>query len=136
MVKAKLDAWRIFVLPKSARGKPNHVMKNFLQRKKMPALQKANKTHCNHTEENLRLLLDEKFPATQQPPTADLICLGPAHEISVAAVSAVLKGLNNRKSPGPDQVNHSTLKLLHRFHSQVLTQLFSAYLTVGYFPRS
>lgn len=88
--------------------------------------------------ENLRLLLDEKFASTQQRLIDDLPCpgpAGPAPQVTAAKVSAVVKGLNNCKSPLPDNVNHSMLKLLHRFHPQILTQLFTSYLTLGYFTR-
>ena len=139
MVRAKMDAWRKFVSPKGAWGKPYHVMKNFQQQKKMPALRKADGTFCASINENLQLLLAEKFPSTPQPSTVDIAPagpMGPAPEITSADVAAVVKGLNNRKSPGPDNVNHTMLKLLHQAHPEILPQLFTSCLTLGYFPQA
>lgn len=137
MRKAKVEAWKRFISPRDAWGKPYRLLKALSQSKRMPALQRPDGSLSASADENVTLLLDAKFVDASLP-EVNLLPQGyegPAPRITPRAIADIIKTLNNRKSPGPDQVTHSMLKVFHRHHPQVLSLLFTSCLTLGYFPR-
>ena len=142
MKKAKEAAWKEFISPKTPWGKPYNVLKNMSRTFSIPALKKTDGTFCTSSAENTAMLLQSKFgqtdppPVLQPPPDTAHGTHGPPPEITAGLVASQIRYLNNRKSPGPDRINHSLLKILHRLHPSVLPAIFTACNVLGYFPRS
>ena len=138
--EAKLAAWRKFISPRRAWGKPYHVLKAISQKSRMPALKHPDGSRSTSIADNVRLLLESKFAADPnyhpQPLPPHQGTFGPPPRVTSEEVAAILRTLDNRKAPGPDGVNHGTLKLLHRHHPHILPHLYTACLALGYFPRS
>ena len=135
--RAKLEAWRKFIACKTPWGKPYKIIKALNRgRSQIPALRRQDGSRCGSIAENTELLLTAKFgdsPAPDvQPPTQ--FTSGPPEKITAASLAAIIKRLNNKKACGPDNIPVSLVKLLHRHHPRILPRLFTACLTVGYFP--
>ena len=134
---AKLEAWRKFVSQRQAWGRPYRVLKNRRERKGVPSLVKPDGTRCSSTAETYNLLLQSKFgpsgtaasPSDQHP-----IPCGPAPQVTAAQVANIVRTLDNRKAPGPDNIPNCAIKLLHKHHPGVLPAVYTACLTLGHFP--
>ncbi|VDO13798.1 unnamed protein product, partial [Brugia timori] len=79
-----------------------------------------------------------KFGPCNQPsastPLSRSIPHGPAPLVTAAQVASIVRTLDNRKAPGPDNISNSTVKLLHRLHPGVLPAIYTACLVLGHFP--
>ena len=141
MKKAKEAAWREFISPRTPWGKPYNVLKKMSRCVNIPALKKADGTFCTSSAQNTALLLESKFgqtdpiPHVPPPPDSARGTHGPPPLITPEKVASHIRYLNNRKSPGPDRINHSLLKVFHRLHPHVLPAIYTACCTLGYFPR-
>lgn len=104
----------------------------------IPLLTKPDGTFTTSLPEASALLLSSKFPheALFDPSLLGLYhgvpCSVP--KVTAGKISHIVKGLSNRRCPGPDNVNHEMLKLLHKIFPPLLPHLFIACITAGYFP--
>lgn len=136
---AKNEAWKQFISSKDAWGRPYHVFKALAQKVSIPALLHPNGTLARSIDENAEILLSSKFdgPAPLQQDTLESHGpIGPAPRVTAPELRYYIRRLNNRKSPGPDNISHSMLKILHLHHPHILPTLFTACLSLGYFPRA
>ena len=58
---------------------------------------------------------------------------GPASFISRADIADIVKTLDNRKSPGADEIPYKTLKTLHCNHPAMLKALFNGCIQARHF---
>lgn len=136
---AKTNAWKRFISPRDAWGKPYRLLKALAQKTGIPALTHANGTVARSLDENAEILLAAKFDGPPIPNHEEVIPrgpIGPSPRVTAQELGEHIRKLNNRKSPGPDGVSHSMLKILHQYHPKVLPRLFTACLALGYFPRT
>lgn len=138
MKEAKHAAWRDFCTSDRPWGKAYTVSKGS-ERAAMPYLRREDGTYTKSEEESTALLLATKFSVDPgvgyAVDTANIRgSAGPPPKVTAGLVTKLIKNLANRKAPGPDRVNHKTLKTLQKCHPAVLPRLYTACLTVGHFP--
>ena len=136
---AKNEAWKRFISPRDAWGKPYHLLKKLSQNSAIPALRHPDGTIARSLDENAEILLTSKFdgpPIPDHETPVSRCPIGPPPRVTPGDLTDHIRRLNNRKSPGPDQVSHSMLKILHQVHPRVLPELFTSCLALGYFPCS
>lgn len=61
---------------------------------------------------------------------------GTPTRITPRAITEVIKHLNNKKPPSPDQISHSILKLFHQYHPTLLSVFFTSCIALQYFPKT
>ena len=134
--EAKLAAWKALCTRFNAWGEPYNKLVRFTNRS-IPFLQKPDGTLCNSRAENAHLLLDTKFPKVDNhvPPPPSSGSEGPPNKITARAIAEVLKGTANKKSPGIDKISNKAVKLFHKHFPAYLSRLYTACLSLSYFPR-
>ena len=140
MLDAKQEAWRVFITQERAWGKPYRVLcKKKSSTKGFPLIRRPDGSLCGTAEEAYAYLLSTKFPSTPSLhwafSYAHPLHAGPPNRVTAEQLATVIKTLDNRKAPGPDGINNGTIKLFHRHHPQFLAHVFTACLSLGYFPK-
>ncbi len=140
--RCKEDGWRRFCSSSDPWGR---VYRSVVQKRQkstfeISQLRRTDGTRTETAEETAELLLDSKFPPadTGLPawPNDVNMDLPPECNVSSDIISEIVRGLDNRKAPGPDSIPNKALKILHLEHPSILPGLFSNCLKSGYFPRS
>jgi len=137
ILNAKEEEWRQFVTRNRAWGRPyKSIVKGSKAATIGSGITKANGTKTRSVRESQRLLLDTKFPHTtntklSDPTPIDTTEINYTDDIEIANI---LRKSNNKSAPGMDGIRYKHLKILHKKHSWILTELYNACLEYGSFP--
>jgi len=140
MVKARKNEYRSFVTRHQPWGR---AYKYIVKQRNVTSILAGVKTPDGSTiassEESISLLMNVKFPEVG-------LCKFPHRPIMESSVvdidytnlleiAGILERSNNRSASGPNGIRHKHIKLLHKKHPWVLTEIINSCLEFSHFPR-
>ena len=139
MAKAREYEYRSFVTCHQPWGRPYKYIVKQRSVGGVPAgLKKLDGSVTATTDESISLLMQVKFPeagSLESPPQPPMESFEADIDFTNSAeIADILKRSNNRSAPGPDGIRYKHLKLLHKKHPWMLTDIFNDCLELGHFP--
>lgn len=140
----KIKAWRDFCNQSDPWGLPYYLAKKsntnvkFANPLEKITLDENGSASFNNNTEKVQYIIRSKFPHEPSPDLIHSMNLtgseGPPQLITSKTVTEILKKRKNRSAPGHDNINHKTLKALHKCHPVIIPALLNACNYQRYFP--